>query len=274
MGCLVCKSIGKFCSSCSEKTKQRRKDKASRGECASCPNKAVQGRKRCQACADKDKSVERKEKIKKARNEKKERGQCTKCTSFAVEGKTMCQGCLDDNKDRIAELKATNPDLVDAYNAKYRQGEAGKAAKERGNAASREKYNSDESFRLSMNIKGMASRLVSGATMTTSVVFFEKSAFDDKEHLFSHLMKFVDELGFKWFDYGVKWEIEHRIPVSEYNHCIPEDVMRCWSPANVRALPPKDNLDKSFKILISECHIVGKDWYPVSWAGKIPEGAV
>eukprot|EP00966_Prymnesium_polylepis_P185566 4301550-Prymnesium_polylepis.1 len=71
-------------------------------------------------------------------------------------------------------------------------------------------------------------------------------------------------------DHGITWEVEHKIPLSAYDHDKAEDVRRCWSPENMRACSKIENRKKSYKIYDHLCLEVGTDKYPIAWNSSLP----
>lgn len=67
------------------------------------------------------------------------------------------------------------------------------------------------------------------------------------------LMKHLEKLfkpGMTWDNYGSKWHIDHKIPVSAFNFTTPEhsDFKKCWALSNLQPLWKIDNLKKSNKL--------------------------
>lgn len=56
--------------------------------------------------------------------------------------------------------------------------------------------------------------------------------------------------GMSWENYGITWEIDHKIPKSIFNFTKPEDIdfKRCWALKNLRPLEKHSNRVKSAKI--------------------------
>ena len=87
--------------------------------------------------------------------------------------------------------------------------------------------------RHSIDIQIGFSQLVSGSRKKSSVVF-RCTEFKTAAAVIRHVKSTLLD-GMRWSEYGSTWEIDHKIPRSAYDHDDPEDVLRCWSRANVRA---------------------------------------
>lgn len=103
-----------------------------------------------------------------------------------------------------------------------------------------------------------------GKTKTTRQAFVKHI-----ESLFDKTMTW-ENYGYRANGYKGGWDVDHRIPKSEYNHTNEEDICRCWSMQNLRPLWHVDNLKKTNRIIPSECAKVGKEFWPLSWEGKLP----
>jgi len=100
--------------------------------------------------------------------------------------------------------------------------------------------------RHSIDIQIGFSQLVSGARKKSSVVF-RCTEFKTASAVIFHVKSTLLD-GMKWQDYGTTWEIDHKIPRSAYNHDDAEDVLRCWSRANVRACWKTANRSKNAQL--------------------------
>lgn len=108
------------------------------------------------------------------------------------------------------------------------------------------------------------SQLLSGSRETSSVVFRcteFKSAEEVREHVHSTL-----DPSMRVDDYGVTWEVDHKIARCEYDHDDPEDVLRCWSRANIKAEWITDNRSKNSRIVESVVATVPHGQRPKQWS--------
>ena len=112
--------------------------------------------------------------------------------------------------------------------------------------------------------KNAACQLASGC-YKNSPTFVKRTSFKSETHFLSHLSNNLPT-GMTMNDYGKKdgWEVEHAIPVQAYDLSNPEDIKRCWSPANVRGLAPAKNYAKGYTLIDSLCLEVGVDAFPIS----------
>lgn len=149
----------------------------------------------------------------------------------------------------IGKAKAKEYHGTDAFLQKcrdYAKTDAGKASRKR----------SYDNHKLSHALMNATARVLHGAS---SELVEQHTSFDD-DSLREH---FASAVG----DYCVDWTVDHHIPRSAYNHNDPEDVKRCWSPANMHPMGPKANKEKWNKILSEHVAQVPTEFYPKAWAG-------
>ena len=108
-------------------------------------------------------------------------------------------------------------------------------------------------------------QLLTGSRNTSSVVF-RCTEFKSAAQVVAHI-EHTRLNSMAWKDYGTTWEIDHKIPRSAYNHDDPEDVMRCWSCANVRACWKSANRSKNDQICPELVREVPVGYHPKSWSG-------
>jgi hypothetical protein len=145
----------------------------------------------------------------------------------------------------------------------------GKASGKKSKQAEIKRRRANPALRLMHNIQGASLHLVSGKH-PKSPTFVARTAFFNERHFLSHLEDSVATKGWMWDDHGEVWQIDHKIPQEAFNFNDPEDVKRCWSPANVHAMTKEDNNAKLYKIIDEFCLQVGSDHFPKSWNGAIP----
>ena len=121
-----------------------------------------------------------------------------------------------------------------------------------------------EKHRHSIDLQIGFSQLLSGSRKVSGVVFRcteFKSAEEVKAHVYSTLQP-----NMRPEDYGSTWEVDHKIPRSEYDHDDPEDVYRCWSRANIRASWITDNRSKNCSVVPNVVATVPHGMRPKRWA--------
>jgi hypothetical protein len=69
---------------------------------------------------------------------------------------------------------------------------------------------------------------------------------------------------------GVSDGYPPEIPEEAYDFDNPEDVLRCWSPANITAMTHHDNMEKSWKLTDHWIASAGPACYPRSWQNCPP----
>ena len=151
---------------------------------------------------------------------------------------------------------------------RYMRGESGKAARKRELAMRKKRRACDPAFALRECLTTAGREIVKGR-IVDSPSFVERTSFDSVEHFREHMETAADHAGFSMAQYGTVWQNEHGIPQAAYDFSVPEDVRRCWSPANVRALSAGDNYAKGVTILDELCMQVGSEHFPLSWKEKL-----
>ena len=172
----------------------------------------------------------------------------------------------DAGKAKIKQYKQS--DAGKANRKRYRSGDAGKAAVERGRAKRQIRRRESPAMRLELNIKCLANKLLIGK-YKTSPTFLRCTAFKSERKFRAHMKAECKERGLK-FKARSTWEIDRKIPVEAYDFDNPEDVLRCWSPANVTALTKLENLEKSWKLIDSWIHSAGPACFPLAWQNRMP----
>lgn len=143
------------------------------------------------------------------------------------------------NKDKVAvyreEWRKKNPDKVKFYRDRYY-----------------EAVKHDEKYRLCNAMRrGVHRSLTSSVSGKSSKQWSEWFLIVGYtvEDLKAHLEKQF-EPWMSWANYGVGWQIDHKIPVTAFafdnhNH---SDFQRCWSLSNLRPLSTYENKSKSNKL--------------------------
>lgn len=130
----------------------------------------------------------------------------------------------------------------------------------------------DLAFRLHHTLRVVAAGLVSGKR-TNSPTFLRYTSFVNEVEFQTHMNESARTSGFNTNKYGTEWVIEHIIPQEAFDFSNPDDVKRCWSKPNLRALCPKKNDEKGVNIIDELCRQVGAAYFPLSWNGTIPTEA-
>ena len=169
---------------------------------------------------------------------------------------------------RAYKKKHNQTEKRKASNKRAHESEAGKESRKRENAAKRQRRAADPAFAMMHKIGCAATHLASGERKN-SPTFVQCTSFRSSVHFRNHLRSKIYK-GVEFKDHGNKWEVEHKIPVQAYDFRDKKDIKRCWSEANVHTMPPKENMEKSIKIIDSLCEEVDKEFWPLSWGGCIP----
>ena len=153
-----------------------------------------------------------------------------------------------------------------AVTAAYRDSDMNKAAQSKYWKSPKGKVavaNRLKNHRHSIDLQIGFWHLLAGGRKTSSVVFFN-TEFKSKHDVVNHIES-VKLDSMHWNEYGVTWEIDHKIPRSEYNHDDPEDVLRCWSHENVRACCIRANRSKNSKVIPALRDEVPVSKWPKKW---------
>ena len=130
----------------------------------------------------------------------------------------------------------------------------------------------DKGLRLAQSLRDALSRLWHDRINNTPILF-RHTEFTSKADVVAHLTQFVPP-GVPIAVAREQLQIEHNIPVKEYDHNILENVRRCHSKRNLRLLPADANDEKHIKVIRAICVDVGVEVWPVGWGGVIPGHAV
>jgi hypothetical protein len=244
-----------------------------------CKSEPAPGKTKCAVCSAKYSKLRAEcEKERRAKALAAGYVKCCQCDSPVAEGKTRCQRCLDKrnasgSSDKRHAVSAKGIASSAKKQKKYNGSAKGKARKDRAIAKQKiDRQHADLFHRL--RLKSCCSNVASGR-IQDSAVFDTATEFESSAELRAHLAETWKEwdIEMNWENYGVVWNIDHRIPAEAYDHSIPENIERCWSKANMRACPPPVNGAKKDKVLKSQCVVVGSKWFPVEWGGEVPGSA-
>ena len=117
-------------------------------------------------------------------------------------------------------------------------------------------------------ILGAARSLISNR-IDTSPTFLERTGWTSGQFR-DHVRAACVAKGLDYADHGEAWELEHKIPRGAYDFNDPDDVLRCWSAANVHVMTPAENKQKSWHLLDDWVVSAGVDCFPAAWMGKPP----
>ena len=115
-------------------------------------------------------------------------------------------------------------------------------------------------------IKTAASNVLSGR-QEDSPNFVARTFFNSTEHFRDHMIA-NKPVGTTMAQYGSVWEIDHKIPQSQYDFTDPDDARRCWCPENVWG--SKENKKKHAALIPELCHSVPVEMWPGAWGGVCP----
>lgn len=150
---------------------------------------------------------------------------------------------------KIGKEKAKRRTDTDAHRLEcstFSKSAAGKAIRKK----------SYKKHKLSHNLMDAVGRVLKGAE---SPLVCAHTSFDEVS-LRAHFQHAIGE-------HGKDWTVEHYIPRSAYDHNDPEDVKRCWSPANMHTMTSKGNKEKGHSILEEFVSQVPVEFFPKAWQG-------
>ena len=136
--------------------------------------------------------------------------------------------------------------------AKFAKSSAGKAVRKR----------TYEKHHLSTNLMNGVARILRGGTSPSTLTCI---AFGTEFQVRAHFTS----PEFPLQSYGKTWSVDHKIPKSAYDHDDPQEVKKCWSPENMRALSAVENKEKSTFIIRSVVETVPVSFWPKEWNGVI-----
>ena len=148
----------------------------------------------------------------------------------------------------------------------FRQRPKGQEHQKRNSKVRQKKIASRPDLKLAQRIATNGSRVLHGSNSA----FFVRSTGFASSAAYRAALRSTLRDSMTLANYGVVWQVDHKIPQQAYDFNDPIDVRRCWSPSNVHALTKEENTEKSWKIIDAMCEEVGEACYPVAWGGRIP----
>jgi len=174
------------------------------------------------------------------------------------------------DKGRARHKRYQTSDKGKAIAKRSRCSEKGQARAKRALAVCKARRKADPAYAMMGNIKRAASKLVKGKH-ETSPTFVARTGFASETSFLAHMRSEAAKIGCSMSDYGRRrWEMEHKIPVEAYDFRNPVNIKRCWSRANLHAMPPKENKEKAIQILDDLVREIDPAFWPLSWEGKMP----
>jgi hypothetical protein len=186
---------------------------------------------------------------------------CINCRALAKAWKKTKKGKATEKKFKTSKKGR-------ACQKRARESEAGRERYNRKMVLEKKRRKEDPAYAMLKNIASLATSLTNGR-IKTSPTFVQRTSFRNSVHFRNHLRSKLPK-GVLFKDHGKKWEVEHKIPVQAYDFSDKKDIKRCWSEANVHTMPPKENNEKNITIIDALCAEVGKEFWPQSWGGRIP----
>jgi len=176
------------------------------------------------------------------------------------------------DKRKISQKNSKQSAVGKARQKRNRESAAGKATIKRENAARRRRTIEDRGWAMDRTVHTTACELISGR-IETSPTFLDRTGWGDVAFR-KHMRQLVEAKGFDWKNHGNapgQWNLEHRIPRSEYDFLDPEEIKRCWSAANLDVKSFEENEAKADAILPSEVKLVPECFWPKAWNGVMPD---
>jgi hypothetical protein len=154
--------------------------------------------------------------------------------------------------------------------SKYDKTPKGRAKVKRANAATMANPAKKLRKYLSTRVGDQLRARGRGCRRRQSGALLSYTEFGDSEDVLNHFAaQFTD--GMEANNYGVAWEVDHRIPCKWYDHSDDDDVRRCWAKANLAPLPPATNNAKRITIPDDATLMqIGTAHWPKAWGGKAP----
>jgi len=110
----------------------------------------------------------------------------------------------------------------------------------------KERLHTNDEARMIQNLRSRLRGFMRGNSKSNSTMEILGCS---REHLKTHLeVQFTD--GMTWGNYGKKWHIDHRIPVSAFDVNNPAEVRTCFHFSNLQPMWAKENMSKGGKICL------------------------
>lgn len=141
---------------------------------------------------------------------------------------------INKEKRRISSRKSYNGRIE--YQKKYRL-ENKKNIRKKSNEAKRKRYNSDPCFKLRERISSLFRIQITQFNIKKNKELFKYTGFKRIDYI-NH---FKETEEWNNFLKNKNLDIDHIIPVSEYDFNDVEDIKKCWNPKNLRLLDRYEN---------------------------------
>jgi hypothetical protein len=193
---------------------------------------------------------------------------CTKCTTWkALRGfskqkakwdklNPWCKGCCalyyEENKESIAakqrSYKRKNAEKISSYLRKYNE-----QNKEKIKQLRKESRKENPTYRLTGNMRNALRQSLKKAKLKKNNRTF-KYISCSPSFLLERLEKMRIERGL-----GEDYHIDHMMPIDSFDLTNAEELRCCWNWSNLQALSPKENREKSNKV-IYDMKWTGEEW--------------
>lgn len=141
-----------------------------------------------------------------------------------INNKAWYQANREHSLQQAKKYQELNKEKVQAYQREYRK----------------KRYAEDPQYRIAQTLRARLNGALKNKQKTGSAI---KDLRCSVEFLMKHLeSKFVD--GMTWDNYG-EWEIDHIIPVSQFDLSNREELLKACNYTNLQPLWEKDNIRKS-----------------------------
>jgi hypothetical protein len=172
-------------------------------------------------------------------------------------------------KGKASMARSNKSDKGKERNKRFEKTEKGKNRLKRILLVQKERRQKDPAYKLSRDIRRFSTELLLGKTCKP---FVAHTAFNSAKEYVQHMERNIVALNPNWTmdDRGTLWEPDHKIPIEAYDFSNPDDVKRCWSPANMHCMTVHDNREKRWKIIDAFCNDAGVAAFPIAWNGLIP----
>ena len=188
-------------------------------------------------------------------------------------GKAKSKAFRESYKERDKELKAirmSDPEYV-ANNKAWHKNHCRKPEIMARRRELHKEWSNSHIFRLKRNLRSQVNNALSIYSEKGKVLSSRKYGLDYLKCI-QHLERQAEEMGYTMDELRqMKYQIDHKIPVSLYDLNDMDDIKNCFNPINLQWPPQVENIVKGNKIFRDLIITLPIEIYPKSWGGVIPE---
>lgn len=134
-----------------------------------------------------------------------------------------------------------------------------------------DRHANDAAFRFTKNMRNRMQDSLKGKNCDHAHFFDVAIDFESSQALADYLLSLAALRGWTLDDYGLVWQVDHRIACFWYDTNNLEDRIRCWRAVNLIPMDRRENVQKLIQLPPDEeLYEIGIENWPVDWKGVLP----